>query len=50
MDAVSGSSSTAIIYAPVGAKPMNVPAPLPGSSTRPPSKPRRCIASHIAST
>ena len=48
--AVTGSSSTPVIWAFFGAMPMKVPAPEPGSSTRPPSKPNSRIASHIAST
>jgi hypothetical protein len=44
--AVIGSISTPTILASGGARPMNVPAPQPGSSTRPPAKPASRRASH----
>jgi hypothetical protein len=46
MVAVIGSISTPTIVASGGARPMNVPAPQPGSSTRPPAKPASRSASH----
>ena len=49
MAALMGSFSTPTICAVSGAKPMNVPAPHPGSRTRPPVKPACCNAFHICS-
>jgi len=46
--AVLGSSSTPVSCAPAGASPMNVPAPAPGSSTRPAWNPRSVSVCHIA--
>ena len=46
--AVDGSSSTPVSSAPSGASPMKIPAPQPGSSTRPPLKPRSRTACQIA--
>ena len=50
MPAVTGSSSTPVSWAAAGANAMKFPLPQPGSSTRPPSKPSACTASHIACT
>ena len=46
--AVIGSFSTPTIWALGGANPMKVPAPQPGSSTRPPVNPASCTAFHMA--
>lgn len=44
--AVSGSSSTPVICADSGARPMNVPAPEPGSRTAPPLNPSPSSSRH----
>ena len=49
MAAVTESLSMPTITALAGAKPMKLPEPQPGSSTRPPLKPACCTATHIAS-
>ena len=46
--AVIGSSSMPTIAVPSGASPMKLPAPQPGSRTRPPPKPNAASPSHIA--
>jgi hypothetical protein len=46
--AVTGSRSTPVISAPSGARPMKLPEPHPGSSTRPSVNPSRPSASQTS--
>ena len=50
MAALVGSSSTPTMSTanPSGTVPTNVPDPTPGSSVRPPAKPSRAAAAHMA--